>query len=200
ADDGEMEVLFAAAWEEWLAERFTQGDEVLLDALDRGIPLEPEGPFGDRTSLRGLARVLLEQRDLEPLVSPAAVDPAAFPGELLVRAARARELLGGVREGDQLGLRLRELVTFAEQSKLFEGRVLLEHLFRLPEIQKNYGHKPHWPSPEALEEGRRIAEWTKSGPAAWSLARGAELHGRLVSALLGVVALYDRKKREQGLL
>jgi ATP-dependent helicase/nuclease subunit A len=200
ADDGEMEVLFSAAWEEWLAERFTDGDPVLLEALDRGIPLEPETPFGDKGSLRGLARVLLEQRDLEPLVDPAEVDPRAWRDELLAKAARARELIAGVREGDQLRLRLHEFVTVGEQARFFEGDQLVDHLFRLKEIPKNYGHKPHWPTPEALDEARKIAEWTKNGPAAWSTARGARLHGRLVTALRGVVDIYGRKKREQGLL
>jgi ATP-dependent helicase/nuclease subunit A len=200
ADDGEMEVLFSASWEEWLAERFTDGDPVLLEALDRGIPLEPETPFGDKGSLRGLARVLLEQRDLEPLVNPADVDPRAWREELLAKAARARELIAGVREGDQLRLRLHDFVTMAEQSRFFEGDQLVDHLFRLKEVPKNYGHRPHWPTPEALDEARKIAEWTKSGPVAWSTARGARLHGRLVTALRGVVDIYGRKKREQGLL
>jgi len=200
ADEGEMEVLFSAAWEEWLAERFTDGDPVLLEALDRGIPLEPETPFGDKGSLRGLARVLLEQRDLGPLVSPAEVDPRAWREELLAKAARARELIAGVREGDQLRWRLHDFVMMAEQARFFEGDQLVDHLFRLKEVPKNYGHKPHWPTPEALDEARKIAEWTKLGPAAWSTARGARLHGRLMAALRGVVSIYDRKKREQGLL
>jgi ATP-dependent helicase/nuclease subunit A len=200
ADDGEMEVLFAAAWEEWLAARFTEGDPVLLEALDRGIPLEPDNPFGDKGSLRGLARVLLDQRDLDPLVNPAEIDPRAWRDELLVKAARARELIAGVREGDQLRLRLQEFVTMAEQSKLFEGELLADHLFRLKEVPRNYGHRPHWPTPEALDEARKIAEWTKSGPAAWSTAKGARLHGRLVTELRGVVDIYERQKREQGLL
>jgi ATP-dependent helicase/nuclease subunit A len=200
ADDGEMEVLFSAAWEEWLAERFTDGDPVLLEALDRGIPLEPDNPFGNKGSLRGLARVLLEQRDLAPLVNPADVDPRAWREELLAKAARARELIAGVREGDQLRLRLLEFVAVAEQARELDGEQLVDHLFRLKEVPKNFGHKPHWPTPEALSEARKIAEWTRVGPASWSVARGAQLHGRLMTALRAVVEIYDTKKREQGLL
>ncbi len=200
ADDAEMELLFAAAWEEWLAERFTSGDEVLLDALDQGIPLEAEGPYGDRTSLRGLARVLLDQRDLAPLTSETGALPAAWREELLRKTTRARQLVAGVREGDQLALQLKKLMAFAEQSRLFEGRPLVEHLFTMASIPKNAGFKPHWPSPEALEEGRKIAEWTKTGPAGWSAERGARLHGQLVTALRGVVSLYEARKRREGLL
>ena len=87
ADEAEADMLFAAAWEEWLGERLTHGDDVLLEALDRGIPLEGLSSWGERSSLRGLARVLLEQRDLEPLVAAAAVRPAGGPR-------------GAAREGD----------------------------------------------------------------------------------------------------
>ena len=34
ADDGETDVGFAEAWQEWLADRVTGGDELLLEALD----------------------------------------------------------------------------------------------------------------------------------------------------------------------
>src|SRR6188474_1388204 len=64
ADEAETDLLFSAAWEEWLAERLVAGDDVLLEALDREIPLEGEGRFGERTSLRGFARALIDQRDL----------------------------------------------------------------------------------------------------------------------------------------
>jgi hypothetical protein len=43
ADEAETDLLFAAAWEEWLAERLVKGDDVLLEALDAEIPLEAEG-------------------------------------------------------------------------------------------------------------------------------------------------------------
>jgi ATP-dependent helicase/nuclease subunit A len=200
ADEAETDFLFAEAWEAWLAERLVAGDPTLVDALDRGIPLEGLGPYDERTSLRGLARTLLDQRDLEPVAAEAEVDPGAWRQELLLKAARARELTALVSPGDQLAARLQELVAFAEQSRFCEGTVLLAHLATLREIPKNFGHKPRWPSAEALQEARKIAEWTKTGPMAWSAARGASLHGRLVRALRGVLALYDRKKREGGLV
>ena len=200
ADEAETDLLFAEAWEAWLAERLVAGDSTLVDALDRGIPLEGLGPYDERSSLRGLARTLLDQRDLEPLAAEAEVDPGAWRQELLLKAARARELTALVSPGDQLAARLLELVAFAEQSRFCEGTVLLAHLATLREIPKNFGHKPRWPSAEALQEARKIAEWTKTGPGAWNAARGASLHGRLVRALRGVLALYDKKKREGGLV
>jgi ATP-dependent helicase/nuclease subunit A len=200
ADEAQADALFADAWEEWLGERLGGGDDVLLDALDRGIPLEGEGPWGERTALRGLARRLVDQRDLEPLCEEAAFDPEACRRDLVERGARARGLLAGVREGDALAARLAGLADFAEASRFLEGHSLVSHLLALEAIPSNFGFKPHWPSPEALAEGKAIAAWTKEARAGWAAADGAALHGRLVRALRGVVAIYERKKTERGVL
>ena len=86
ADEAETDLLFAAAWEAWLAERMITGDDLLLDAFDSGIPLEGIPGLSDRSTLRGLARTLLDERDLEPLLATAGtVDPRGLAG----RAARA---------------------------------------------------------------------------------------------------------------
>ena len=66
-DDARTDALFAEAWEQWLSDSLAAGDDLILEAMDHGIPLEAQGRFGKRGSLRGLARALLEQRDLHPL-------------------------------------------------------------------------------------------------------------------------------------
>ncbi|HEY2945800.1 MAG TPA: UvrD-helicase domain-containing protein [Vicinamibacteria bacterium] len=200
ADEAEADLLFARAWEEWLAERLVGGDDVLLEALERGIPLEGEGPWGERGSLRGLARTLLEQRDLKPLVAEAAVDAGAWRSELLAQADEARALLPHVQDGDTLGSRLAVLVAFAEESRGLEGPGLVAHLRRLPIIPRNFGHKPRWSTPESLEQARRVAAWTKEASERWTAALGAVLHGRLVTGLLGVTTIYERMKQELGRL
>ena len=200
ADEAEADLLFARAWEEWLAERLVGGDEVLLEALERGIPLEGEGPWGERGSLRGLARTLLEQRDLKPLVADATVDAAAWRSELLAQAGEARALLSRVQDGDTLGSRLAVLVSFAEESRGLEGAVLVAHLRRLSVIPRNFGHKPRWSTAESLEQARRVAAWTKEASERWTAALGAVLHGRLVTGLLGLTTIYERMKRELGRL
>jgi ATP-dependent helicase/nuclease subunit A len=198
ADEAQADALFAAAWEEWLGERLVGGDDVLLDALERGIPLEGEG-WGERTSLRGLARTLLDQRDLEP-VAGGSFDAGAAREELVAKGARARELASFVQEGDTLRARLERLAEHAEASRFLEGDALVAHLLALEPIQTNLGFKPRWPGAEALAEGRALAAWTKEARAAWAAAHGASLHGRLVHALAGVASLYDRKKAERGVL
>jgi ATP-dependent helicase/nuclease subunit A len=198
ADEAEADALFAEAWEEWLGERLGGGDDVLLDALDRGIPLEGDG-WGERTSLRGLARTLLDQRDLEP-VAGGPFDAGPARKELLAKGARARELAAPVTPGDSLGARLERLADHAEASRFLEGDALVRHLLALEPIQTNFGFARHWPSPEALAEGRKIAAWVRDVRAAWPAALGADLHGRLVRALSGTGVLYSRKKAERGVL
>ncbi len=199
ADEAQADALFMDTWEEWLGERLGGGDDVLLDALDRGIPLESDG-WGERTSLRGLARKLIDQRDLEPLAAEGAFDLDGAERELLQQAARAAELAAQVREGDVLAARLVKLAEFAEAARFRAGPDKLAYLLRLEAIPGNFGFKPNWPSTEALAEGRAIAAWTKEVRPRWMAALGAELHGRLVRELSGVVRIYERKKAERGVL
>ena len=199
ADEAQTDAIFMDTWEEWLGERLAGGDDVLLDALDRGIPLEGDG-WGERTSLRGLARKLVEQRDLVPLAGDGAFDLAAAERELVDQGALAARLAAQARAGDLLAARLDRLAEFAQASRFLSGPDKLAHLLRLESIPSNIGFKPHWPSPERLAEGRKIAAWTKEAVARWSAALGADLHGRLVRALEGVVRIYDRRKAERGVL
>jgi len=88
ADEAQTEALFAVAWEEWLSERLAAGDPVLAEALRHEIPLAGAWEEQERASLRGLARTLLWERDLEPLVAETRADPEAWRDELLAGAAR----------------------------------------------------------------------------------------------------------------
>ncbi len=200
ADEAQADALFAAAWEEWLGERLAGGDDVLLDALDRGVPLEGLGPWGERGSLRGFARTLVEQRDLLPLAGERGFVPETARAELLAQAARARELLASAAAGDTLAGRLLLLAEHAEGMPALCGPELERQLLALPQIPANFGFRPHWQSAEALAEGRAIARWTKEARERWAAAQGADLHGRLVRALGGVKGLYERRKAEAGVL
>jgi ATP-dependent helicase/nuclease subunit A len=199
ADDAEMDILFAEAWDEWLTERLVAGDATLMGAVDSGIPLEADG-WGERSSLRGLARTLVDQRDLRPLVAESRVDPTAWRRDLEAQAARAHALLPQVRDGDALGANLGALVSFAEDAARLEGEALATYLRTLPIIRRSFGHKAHWSTPEALEEGRAIAAWTSQAAAAWKAASSAALHSRLVKSVLEVVARYEERKKEHGVL
>jgi ATP-dependent helicase/nuclease subunit A len=199
ADEAQADALFVDTWEEWLGERLAGGDDVLTGALDRGIPLEGDG-WGERTSLRGLARKLIDQRDLRPLAAEDAFDPQQAMRELVEKGARAAALAASVREGDSLAARLSKLAEYAEASRFSSGEERVARLLRLETIPGNFGFKPHWPSAEALAEGRAIAAWTKEARPRWVAELGSDLHGRLVRSLGGVVRIYERKKAERGVL
>lgn len=57
-----------------------------------------------------------------------------------------------------------------------------------------------WDTPEALEAGRAIAAWTSHAAGTWKAASSATLHARLVKAVLEVVARYEERKKERGVL
>jgi len=200
ADEAQTDLLFAEAWEEWLADRLVAGDEALIAALDNEIPIESRSPFGERGSLRGLARTLLDQRDLTPLLAPSCVDEKAWADALQAKALEAKALVSGVKEMDMLATRLGWLVAFAEEGRFLSGVQLRKHLLRLAPIRKDIGLKTKWPSAVALDEARGIAEWTMKASSAIQAASGSALHTQLVTALLGVVAVYERKKAEVGAL
>jgi ATP-dependent helicase/nuclease subunit A len=201
ADEAEADMLFAAAWDEWLSEQLVEGDDVLLEALDAEIPLEAEGRFGERSSLRGFARALIEQRDLEPLVAAVPEDPPAWRRDLEAHAERARAVLARAPHGDTLTCRLEELVAFADQPAAGGPAQTARRLLKMPAIPGNVkGNKARWPGADVLEEARAVADWSRQALAAWRAAHGAALHGRIMAALAGVGERYRRLKAERGVL
>ena len=118
ADDAEMDILFAEAWDEWLTERLVAGDATLMAAVESGIPLEADG-WGERTSLRGLARTLVDQRDLRPLVAESAVDAARLAARPAgAGGAGARAADRGAATATRSAARLGALVAFAEAARI----------------------------------------------------------------------------------
>jgi ATP-dependent helicase/nuclease subunit A len=201
ADEAEADLLFAAAWEDWLAERLVKGDDVLLEALDHDIPMEGVGAFGERSSLRGFARALVEQRDLRPLVAEAPEDPLAWRRELDAYAGRARAVLAAAPHGDALTARLLDLVAFADRPTTADPNETARHLLRMPAVPGTVrGQRARWPKAEVHDEARAVAEWSRQALAGWKAAHGAALHGRIMAALLGVGERYARLKAERGVL
>jgi ATP-dependent helicase/nuclease subunit A len=203
ADETEADLLFAEAWEEWLSQRLGGGrGELLLEALDADIPLESVGPWGERTTLRGLCRRLLEQRDLRPLVAEADPDPAACRDAIAAQALRGLELAAGARRGDALADRLEVLGRIAVESQSLEGDALRERLLAIQGLQlgRVFGHKGHWPSEAALEEARGVGRAVVRALADFRARAAESLHGRLVTALQEALAYYARRKAEAGVL
>ena len=205
ADESEADLLFAEAWDEWIAVQLEHGDDTILAAIDHDIPIAGRSEYEDRLSLRGLARSLIDQRDLAPLTGPTRADAGPWREELMARAARAEQLLASARTSeDTLAAGLQRLVAFAAEARDMDGDALAEHRRRVPDILQGLsarsGDKARWFGDTALAEGRQIVAWLKESVEAWDAQRGAALHSRLVQALAGVGTLYADKKAARGVL
>ncbi len=203
ADETEADLLFAASWDEWLSQRLTGGGgDLLLEAMDAEIPLENIGPWGERTSLRGLCRRLLEQRDLEPLLAGADSDPGACRDAIAPLALRGLELALQAKSGDALGDRLTALGRITLESQALEASALGGKLLAIEALKLNrvLGHKAHWPEGGALEEARSISRGVSQALEAFRSRAAESLHGRLARALQEALGLYARRKAEAGVL
>lgn len=203
-DESESDLLFAEVWDEWLGAQLTRGDDTVLAALDNGIPLSGRSEYEDATSLRGLARRLVRQRDLEPLLAEIAEDPVRWRAALVARADRARVLRDGASDADPLASAMAALAALADSVGELEGEPLAVRLLTLGDVVRKVtvrsGDKGRWTREADLAEAREIVGWAREAFASWTAARSAALHGRLVRALRGLVALYEAKKSELGVL
>jgi len=200
ADEAQAEALFAEAWDEWLAARLDASDPVLAEAVRAEIPLMGVAGYGESSSLRGLARTLLWQRDLRPLTSEAAPDPVLWRGELVEQAVRARALREAAVPGDALADALLRVESFAESCRFLTGDALLERLLNVPKVRKDVGRRANWRTAEALAAARDLVAWVLDAETRWRGALGSHLHAELTRSLAGVLARYEEKKRHAGLL
>src|SRR4030095_13531952 len=200
ADEAPAEALFAEAWDEWLAERLDASDPVLADAVRAEIPLTGVRGYGESASLRGLARTLLWQRDLAPLVAEGTPARVAGRGELLEQAVRARALREAAVAGDALADALKSVEAFAESCRFLAGDALVERLLRVPKLRKDLGRRGNWRTAEALSAGRDVVAWVGEAETRWKGALGSHLHAGLSRSLAGVLARYEEKKRDRGVL
>jgi ATP-dependent helicase/nuclease subunit A len=200
ADEAQAEALFAEAWDEWLAERLDASDPVLAEAVRAEIPLMGVAGFGESASLRGLARTLLWQRDLEPLMSEVEPDPVQWRGELIEQAVRARALREAAVAGDAMEEALQRVEAFAEACRVLTGEALVEHLLRVPKVRKDVGRRANWRTAEALTAARDLVGWVLDAETRWRGALGSHLHAELTRSLAGVLRRYEEKKRQAGVL
>jgi ATP-dependent helicase/nuclease subunit A len=204
ADEAETDLLFADAWDEWIAARLETGDDAVLAALDADIPIAGRSEYEDRLSLRGLARSLIDQRDLEPLMGEVRLDSGPWRDELRGRAARAAELLRSARAPDTLAAGLERVLEFAAAVPTLDDDALATHRAGLEEVLKGLtvrsGDKGRWSSEGDLAEARQTVAWLKESAEAWDAACGAALQARLVRSLRAVGALYEDKKNARGVL
>jgi ATP-dependent helicase/nuclease subunit A len=199
-DESQAEALFTESWDEWLIERLDEADPVLAEAVRAGIPLVGYRGMGEATSLRGLARTLLWERDLEPVVAAARPDPEAWRAELEASAGRSAEARAASIAGDLLHDDLVQLEEFAASCATLRGPALRDRLLALPRLKPDRGRRGNWRSTEALTAGRDLARWTVEAAERWRQEAGCGLHAELVGSLQGVLRRYEEKKRREGVL
>ena len=178
AEGAEADILFAEAWDEWIA-RVSNGATTPSSPPSTRTSRSPEHPYGEKQSLRGLARDLIEQRDLEPLVGPTQLDATAWREELMARASQAEALLATAAPTDLLASHLAALVAHARSAPVPHGQALLDHRTAFADALKGLsvrsGNKRSWRSPEALAEARDIAGWALASCGEWAAARSVAL-------------------------
>jgi ATP-dependent helicase/nuclease subunit A len=139
-------------------------------------------------------------RDLQPLTSEAAPDPAQWRGELIERAVRARALREAAVPGDAMADALVKIEAFADSCRFLQGDALVERLLRVPRLRRDVGRRSNWRTIEALVAARDLVAWMSDAETRWKGDLGSHLHAQLTRSLAGVLALYEQKKRLAGLL
>ena len=209
----EADMLFAEAWDDWLNERLVFGDEVLHERARPRDPAGAQGPWGERTSLRGLARVCSRtERDLMPPGRRGRCpEPRAWRDELLGQGGPGRRravVRPGASPGDLLAARLLDLVGLRRANRRDSGgppipRCRLKRRARDPRALPGH-HSRDGPRPKLSTEARpdRGMEPRRRPAEPGASSRGADLHGRIVAkAWLGVAAsCTSGARRSAGLL
>ncbi len=199
ADDMETDLLFGEAWDRWMTQRLQDDDATLLEAIEAQVPLTGAA-WGERSSLRGLARTLIEQRDLVPLCGADVPDVSSWRAALGERRAEVAALAEGAPAGDQLADWLSRLSVLLHQAADLDAPALNAALAELTHGRLPTGRKDLWNDAARLATAREVPPWL-SGVAArlddgWKEAR----YSRLVRALRGVGEIYEALKAERGLL
>lgn len=198
-DESQAEALFGEAWDEWLVQRLDEADTVLADAVRAQIPLTGARGLGEATSLRGLARTLMWERDLTPLVAAERPDPERWRAELEEAAARAAALQAECVAPDLMQHELAALIDHAESCRGLRGAELRERLLALPRLKSDRGRRGNWRG-DALNAAREVVRNAVDAVERWRVEAGCGLHADLVGALKDVLRRYEESKRRDGVL
>ena len=197
ADEAQADALFAEAWEEWLGERLAGGDAVLMDALDRGIPLEArrlgrahvaarpraqaDRPARPRAA-RGGARLRPRSRRSASCSSRPRARPSSRPRS--ARATRSRRRSSSWRSSP------RPRASAPARSALALHAAARDDSRRTSASSRTGRRRRRSPRGARSPPGRR-----RRRPR-WTAALGAELHGRPgASAAQGVVRMLRAARR-----
>ncbi|MEO8360121.1 MAG: UvrD-helicase domain-containing protein [Vicinamibacteria bacterium] len=199
ADEALSDFIFEEAWEEWLQDRLTGYDDLLEAVILSRIPLEKTSPIGDPMTLRKLARRLVWQRDLQPHIGHVGVDPRPVRDWFAAKIARGKELVEGKPEADTMVVAVKLLAEDIEKTAGLADPDLIVALKAL-RVRKGLGNKRLWKADEAFDECRALTQEIADRAATWEKEKNASFYSGLVTALQGVLVIYERRKSEAGVL
>jgi len=198
ADEIEAEMLFESAWERWLQERMVPENGRLRTAFAHGATLR---------NTSELAKAFLRARDMLDWL-PAPVDSGDAKGlveELRSGAAAARDLMeAGLRDaGDGIAAMVGDIELAVGAIDALDDPdgtgAIADRLVSL-EIKKRVGALKNWSSKEACGEAREIISGLRESLSDFKEKFHHNAAVGLAEELRGFVEIYDKIKREKGVL
>jgi len=182
---------FDDAWNRWIEERLTAGDEVLMRAVHLGLQIP---------DFQKAARAVVAQRDVLGLpVARAPFDPAVLLADLEAaiapltarKASCTDQSDGAFQMIESLDARVRE-------ARRLTGTALEAFLRRL-KITASRGKQTNWTPKTACADVKAELKRLKLAAEAWVAQSDADINQALRERLLGFLERYEARKAEGAL-
>ena len=199
ADELECSLIFEEAWDEWLAEQMSFDNSALRRAIEIGIRFQEAGDHG--LTLPGLARILIEKRDVLPSLYMAERWP---PSRLAEAAEHIRAAVAGLvtavasdcsSPGEDKGAQ--QISRLRDWSARFAGPDVDEMISWLrarPAIKSRLGSQTNWATKSGLIEVKAgLGQLKATVESAWANVTHGILCD-LVDLVLPFVARFSEAK------
>jgi ATP-dependent helicase/nuclease subunit A len=182
---------FDDAWNGWIEERLTAGDEVLMRAVHLGLQI---GDF------QKAARSVVAERDVLGLpVTPEPFEPSAFLSELeAALGPLKKQKKYCLDESDGAFQMIEELEERAKEAKRLQGTALEAFLRRL-NIAAHKGSQANWETKTICADVKAELRRLKDAAETWMGKSDADINQALRARLLGFLRRYEAQKAEGAL-
>ncbi len=182
---------FDDAWNAWIEERLTAGDEVLIRAVHLGLKV---GDF------QKAGRNVVAERDVLGLpVVPTPFEPTALLTEIETALGPLKQQKKYCNdESDGAYGMIEELEERVREARRLQGTALEAFLRRL-EIKAHKGAQPNWEPRTVCADVKAELRRLKEAAEAWGAQSDADVNQALRERLLGFLQRYETKKAEGAL-
>ena len=182
---------FDDAWNAWIEERLTAGDEVLIRAVHLGLKV---GDF------QKAGRNVVAERDVLGLpVVPTPFEPTALLTEIETALGPLKQQKKYCNdESDGAYGMIEELEERVREARRLQGTALEAFLRRL-EIKAHKGAQPNWEPRTVCADVKAELRRLKEAAEAWVAQSDADVNQALRERLLGFLQRYETKKAEGAL-